>query len=277
MPLLIQKSMIELMQSAMSRLANTPISETSAGGIARLLLAVFNNQLASDSDGLYKTLSTAHAQSFLSTADGGSLDLIGELLACAREVNEPDGDYRYRISKQTLTLASANATAIRLAALSVEGVKDVIMKPYTHGTGSGSLYVITDNPSQAALVLGQVQNAVEDVMAYGVRISTFSPLTLPVEIYARLIFDKKASDLDQRLVRNQATQALKDYVNSRGPGESLVINEMIQRLMQVSDLIHDVEIIRFSVSDRPVVVTNQSCIWNERFVESAKPGGVVAA
>lgn len=280
MPLLIQKTMDDLMQAAMARLAKTPITETGPGGVARLLLAVFNEQLATDApdgEGFYKKLEVAHAQAFLSTAEGQYLDLIGMLLNCKRLDGESDDDYRYRISKQTLTLAAANQTAIRLAALSVPGVKDVLMKPFTHGTGSGSLYVITDDPSQTASVIAQVQAAVDEVAAYGVRVHVFAPTTIPVEMRIRLIFDKKASEMEKKLIRNQATQALKDYINSRGPGEAIVINEIVQRVMQVSDLIFDIEILSMAVNHRPVLITNQTCAWNERFVESSRPGALVAA
>lgn len=280
MPLLIQKTMDELMKTAMSRLAKTPITETSAGGIARLLLAVFNEQLASDApdgQGFYKRLEVAHAQAFLSTAEGYSLDLIGQLLNCRRQSGESDDDFRYRISKQTLTLAAANATAIRLAALSVDGVSDVVMKPYTHGTGSGSLYIYTSDPTQAASLVEQVQAVVDDVAAYGVRVAVFAPNNVEVEVYVRLIFDKQASEADKKLVRAKATQALKDYINSRGPGEELVINEMIKQVMSASDLIYDAEIARFVIDGRPVVIANQMCSWNERFVEASKPDAVIAA
>lgn len=280
MPLLVQKNMAQLMQTAMARLAKTPITETSSGGIARLLLAVFNEQLATDAadgEGFYRRLELSHAQAYLSSAEGYSIDLIGELLACRRNPGESDGDFKYRISKQILSLASANATAVRLAALSVEGVKDVTMRPYTHGTGSGSLYVLSDDPRRAAELISQVQAAVDEVAAYGVRISVFAPAVVPVEVYVRLVFSKKASEADQKMIRARATQTLKDYVNSRGPGEDLVVNEMIQRTMAVSDMVFDAEVVRFAVGGRPAVVTNQACGWNERFVESSMPNAVIAA
>lgn len=49
---------------------------------------------------------------------------------------ESDANYRYRLSNATLASEKANEIAIRLAALSVDGVADVIIRKYARGIGS---------------------------------------------------------------------------------------------------------------------------------------------
>jgi phage-related baseplate assembly protein len=270
MILQMEKSLTDLNEIAFRRLEEEGLG-ASSGRIARLILSIVNEIHAE----FYQTLKVSHTAHILSEATGVALDMIGQLLNCTRNEGEDDDTYRYRISKQSLSLATANETAIRLACLSVEGVKDVVMRPYTFGTGSFSVYVVTDTPQTPDNILEEVQNVLEEFKGYGIRAQAFSPKILPVELKARILFDKKVVDLDRQMVRKQAEQAVKDYVNSRNVGETLepkVIKDMIYNSHKD---IQEVEIYHFRINNRPCLLVPQEAAWNERFVEASTPEAIL--
>lgn len=274
MQLLLDKTFNEVMDLSMKRLAQTQISEVGPGGIARLLITVINDALANDDTGFYTTLRVNHLQAFLSTATGEFLDAIGYLLNCTRKIGENDSDYKYRISKQVLILEKANQTAVRLAALSVNTVKDVIMKPFTHGTGSFSIYIITDSPNPGQEIIDAAQTAINEVKGYGIRAEVFIPTIIPVELTGKIIFNKKASETDRRLLVIDITQKVKDYINGLTVGQPLIINEVIQVIMSISDLILDFKVTTFKINNRSAFWVNQEIKWNERLTEGIKTGAI---
>ena len=131
------KTFDELKEEATSDLQAVGFN-TSPGAIAKLFMNIVNQNIAN----LYDTLTVNHIRAFVTTADGAALDAIGVLVQCFRLKDETDDNFRYRIVNQCLTLATSNETAIRLTALTVEGVNDVILKPYSMGAGSFTVIVL---------------------------------------------------------------------------------------------------------------------------------------
>jgi uncharacterized phage protein gp47/JayE len=164
--------------------------------------------------------------------------------------------------------------AIRLAALSVDGVMDVMLKPFTHGTGSFSVYVITQDPVTPDDILTLVQQKIDECEAYGVRGEVYRPILLPVEMKIRLLFKKTVPDLDRKLTVAQVQDALKTYVNSRNVGQPVFIKEMNELIKSFYSGIVDVIIFNYAINNRPVLPVDQDCAWNERFIESDKPGAI---
>lgn len=268
--LTLEKTQLELNELAFQRLEEEGLG-VSAGKVAKLLVSIIN-EIQAD---FYTTLQANHVKAFLSKADDGTIELIGEVLNCSRNDGEDIEDYRYRISQQSLTLATANQTAVRLACLSVEGVEDVALKAYTHGTGSFSVYVVTDTPQTPDNILEEVNQKLDEFKAYGIRAQAFSPKLLNTEIRARILFDKKVVDLDRQMVRKQAEQSVKDYVNSKTVGEELNIKEIKDMIYNSHKDIYSVEIYYFRINNQPCLLVPQKSDWNERFVESSLPEAIL--
>lgn len=263
--LILNKSFDTIMDETMTALKSTPISNIGPGGIARLILGIVNGQL----DTFYKALQVQHTQAFLSKATGDTIDLIGEIVSCQRATNELDDDYKYRISKQALTLERANETAIRLAVLSVSGVTDVIMKEYTHGTGSFSVYPVLDDPySWNVTLLNDVQAALKEARAYGTRAVILQPRLSYVELKARILFDKKASELDRVMIQNEATQTVRTYINGLKPGEKIEIHVIKDRVGTISPYVISTDIYQFLIQNKSMLIVDQEPSWNERYIEA---------
>lgn len=240
----------------------TDITNTDPGSVARTFLEVLTEEFYE----FYTELDLAVTMGFVSTAAGRYLDLIGALLDCERELDETDENYRSRIVNQVYVVAGANLTAIRLKALSVEGVNDVIFKEYSHGTGSFSCYVITDDVQTSNSVLSAVQSAIDDTKAYGIYAEVKSPVLIPVELMVRLVFSSDAGTAEKTTIRQSVMNAVRTYIDNLGMGETIIINEIIQVIMDVSTKIRDLDIYGMTVNGISQYVANTSCKWEERFI-----------
>lgn len=269
--ILLDKTLEQIMEETLTELEGMGI-DREAGSVARLLLAIMNKRLSS----FYETLKLNHAQAFVSKATGVFLDYIGQLLDCQRLEEEIgyDDTYRYRITKQIQIVASANRMAIRLAALSVEGVQDVILKRFTHGTGSFSVYVISETPITPDDILDAVQAKVDEVESFGVRGEVFKPSLRSVEMKVRLIFKNTVPDLDRKLTVAQVQDELKRYVNGRNTGDSLLITDINKLGKELYPGVEEVVIFSYKINNRPVLPVDQTVAWNERFIESDKPNAL---
>lgn len=274
MALLLNKSLDDLMQTAMKRLGSIGNSSgetitTRPGGVARLLLAIISESL----EEFYDTLQVSHLMSFLSTATDQGLDLLGGVLNCEREADELDETYKIRLSQQATSLEAANETAVRLATLSIPGVQDTKLTRFTHGTGSFSVFLITEGGVISEEIIGIAKEKIRDVAAYGIRYEVYAPTLVPVSLHFKIIFVANATDQD--LIKEQAKEKVQEYINSREISETLIFNEVIESVMGISDDIYDMEVIHYSIKDRPVLNANQDCRWDERFIESSKPDAIL--
>lgn len=267
----IDKSFEELMAKSIAELQKTPLNHQSPGGVARLILAKMNEQLAD----FYKILKVNHMSGVLSRSSGGSVDLIGELLNCRRIGDESDQAYKYRISQQTMTLAQANETAVRLAALSVEGVEDVLLRAFTNGVGSFSVYVITGNPEPNPTLIEKVNNAVRETQAFGVRAFVLQPRIVEVELRARMVFSQRVSGAERNILRAQGTRIMRTHLNTLGPGESLRVEMIRRELINLDEDILDIEFYHFIIKGQTRLFVAQEAAWNERFFESSKTNAVI--
>lgn len=275
----IDKDYNVIMSNALARLENSPVSGVSKGAVAKLLLAIFNEEFAksqdSGVDGFYDILKREIVQAVLSKAVGGNLDAIGNMMDCVRNTLESDENYRWRISQQLKNLATANEVAVKLACLSVAGVDDVIMKPYTYGTGSGSIYVVTSTPSLLDSIVPLVQTAAAKAGAFGSRIEVFKPRLVEVIFRARVIFYKDTLTADQKLLRSAIKGTVESYINSLLPGAPLDVPWLKETIAKTSDRISETVIYELYIDGEPVLPVTQQCAWNERFVVSSEADAVV--
>ncbi|WP_422661737.1 baseplate J/gp47 family protein (plasmid) [Paenibacillus sp. EC2-1] len=267
------KQLSDIMEESLKEMEGMGITEVEAGGVARLILSIVNKRIA----GYYDTLRENIMMPFVSKSKGPFLDMVGKILDCDRlpeEIND-DEPYRYRITKQIQRVAGGNHIAIRLAILSVPGVQDVKLKRFTHGTGSFSAYVVTEDPITPQYILDEVNEKIQEgVESFGVRAEAFRPVVIPVEMKVRLIFLKTVTDLDKKLAIAQSEEQLKHYLNSRNVGDSLEIDLVYELIKGVHEGIDEVVIFQYNIANRPVLTVDQACAWNERFIQSDKPNAI---
>lgn len=264
------KTFEELKEEATSDLQAVGFS-TSPGAIAKLFMNIVNKNIAN----LYNTLTVNHIRAFVTTSDGGALDEIGVLVQCTRIKDETDDNYRYRIINQCLTLASSNETAIRLTALTVEGVTDVILKPYSMGAGSFTVIVLSDEDVTATGILENVRTKLLKVHGYGIRYNVVSPTLTYVSIKQRLYINSSISDIEKQEIRYDVQLALIDYLSNLKIGEDIMVDKITQTIMNVSNNILEESNVSFEINGEKAIYVNQSCRWFERFIVSRETDNVV--
>lgn len=268
--MLFDKDLAQIADETLADLEAAGIDGSTPGDITRILLGVVNKQL----DSFYGTLRENHIQAFVSKAVGPRLELIGQLVQCKKNAGESDDNYRYRICNAVLDAASANETAVRLAALSATGVQDVIMRPFTHGTGSFSIYVVSENSHTPEEVLENVRAKLEETKGYGIRTEVYRPIVKEVRVSMRVVYDKRVSESERSLGLSMITEEIQNYLNGLNVGEILDFSSFEEIARQTVENVKEVHIFDFKIDGRPVF--NKSIIpaWNERFVEATTKNAV---
>ncbi|HHU56647.1 MAG TPA: hypothetical protein GXZ48_08250 [Acholeplasmataceae bacterium] len=242
---------------------NTDITNFSPGARARMILELVNMELEQSEKNLERNM----LQAFVSNASGVYLDWIGELVACFRLPGESDSNFRYRITNQVYTLATANEQSIRMNCLLVEGVRDARLIPYTHGTGSFSVYVIPEDSNIADRVTSMVQSVIDRYQAYGVKGYAMRPKDVPVRISARLI---TKPNVDRQFLVESVRSTIRLFIEAHDLGQRLIINALESAILGVSDDIEDVEIHSLHLRDKAVLIQNQDVYWDEKLSISSQ-------
>lgn len=264
------KTFDELQTESLKELTNIGFSD-SPGTIARLFLSIINKNLST----FYTILTVNHLRAFLSTSDGNALDAIGGLLQCKRTSGETDDDYRYRISQQCLVLASSNETAIRLAALTTEGVYDVKLKPYAMGTGTFTVIVIVEAGYDADIVNDAVINKISETVGYGIKFKVVTPTLTYVKFKYKLYLKDNVSDADAQTIKYEVQSNLADYINTLEVGEDILIDKLTQVIMNTSENILNIQNLEYWINNQKALYVNQSCRWFERFTLSTEIDNVI--
>lgn len=268
--IILKKTLAELNEKSFRRLEEEGIN-SSPGSIARLFLSILNEDL----EEAYSSLHTYHVQHLLSTSEGEYVDHIGALLNCRRIPDESDGDYKYRISRQTLSLEKANETAIRLSILAVEGVQDVVLQPYSHGPGTFSALLIIDpNASDSILIKPQVEAALKNTAAYGTKFHIYEPIPkfikLKIKLHTEPLSTSDFTDL-VFLLKNELTQ----FLNGQKTGEEFNSQELTKIILNADKRIKRFSALSFSLNDVESDLRITPCRWNERFVLSSEPDALI--
>lgn len=258
---MIPKSLEELTSDILERLEeHTPFTNVAAGGRARALADLIIAKIAE----LYEDLDDLQRSAFVSTARNVFLDLHGELVGVRRLPGESDPNYLYRIT-HALDAVGGRREAVRLAALSVPLVRQVEIKPYTHGSGSFSLIVVPHAMEQLEEAVSLVEEAVAPVVAEGIRAVVRGPHVKEVKLKLVLSFKETVPDEAKRSLRQQVKRAVKAYIDGLDMGRAMLVAGLIHAAMSVSKDIQNVIIMEMHVGGQPLLVRDVPAFWDEKF------------
>lgn len=150
---------------------------------------------------------------------------------------ENETNYRFRISNQVLSLEKANKTAIRLAALVVPGVADIVSLPYHRGIGTYDLMIKSTTPSITSSLIANVQEAINEVTSHGIYPIARGPREIGISMVGSLVLKNKVSAKEQTDILTAVVNNVTYYINNLDIGEDFVINEVVERVMSTSDVI----------------------------------------
>jgi uncharacterized phage protein gp47/JayE len=150
---------------------------------------------------------------------------------------ETDDDFRYRMINQTLGAETANAIAVRLAAITVPGVADVVMDEYSMGIGSGSVYIKATIPVPSDLLLVTVESAISRVKAWGSLVDVRAPKTVGLELKVTLNLYNAIPNDEQENLKARVRDAVKTFVNSLDIDQTMHLSDVVREILAVDTVI----------------------------------------
>jgi uncharacterized phage protein gp47/JayE len=153
---------------------------------------------------------------------------------------ESDANLRFRIRSQITSSSTANASSIRIAALSVPGVADARILENRAGLGTFDVVVYGISPSVPVSVIQAVQSRIDQVTALGCRGIAVSPRLVGVSVATSIKFRANTPQSDKNAIITDIDTAIRDYITNLLPGQELVINSLVQRILGTSSQILDI-------------------------------------
>jgi len=260
------KSKDELLDSAIEKLQDkTEITNFNPGGLARTFLEIYSDELQES----YTVLTNSMLMGFVSQSRGIFLDELGKLVDCHRRDGEDDDNFRYRITKQNQSLATANETAIRLACLSIEGINDVEFKDFLRGVGTFEVYLITDNPEPSSQVVQSAEEAIASCQAKGVDGKVLIPEIIKLDIEINVFFYEGVPLEDKRRTKLNIQKRIEEYINNQRMGGNIIIAQLSKEILSAdnskeNNIIKNAQIKNLHLNGEMVYVRDMSFRWDER-------------
>ncbi len=215
---------------------------------------------------LYKELEHIRNQAYLSTSQGYFTELIANLVDTERKEMESDSNLKLRASTSVQRHAKGNKGAIEQTILSVPGVAEMDYRTYGMGTGSFIVYIYPQEGYNQLRVLDDVELALRDVVSDGIYYEVRQPKETRIDISIVLQFDAHISQIEKQVVQSKVRAEVRHYINSLQRNDVFYINEVVQRVMQVSDHLMDIEIMGLFVDGVQRQVANTFPANDELFV-----------
>lgn len=145
--------------------------------------------------------------------------------------SQTDDEYRYTISTSRAAIRT-NELAIRRAALSVPGIRDIAFEKSKFGNGTISMIIDGISPIISEGLKETVRQRIQTELSYGDIIFINSPEYLGVELsfYLTLL----PGEENPELVRNQVKDAIIQYINDLPIGGEIIWNRIVNLALEIS-------------------------------------------
>jgi len=150
---------------------------------------------------------------------------------------ETNDAYRYRLLNVFDAKDQAIRMAIRLAALSMPGVADIIEINSEQGPGSYSLYVQAVTPTVSDGLLNLVNDAVNAVSSYGVRPYVLAPQPLGLEFVIAPTWYPKTTSAQKASAYAAIREVLETTLSRMEIGEPVLVADLVRLVLSSSQYI----------------------------------------
>ena len=167
----------------------------------------------------------------------GSLKVTNQYGITGGRDEEDDNNFRYRISLKIQSQNGANEAALRFELLQIPGIQDIVFNRYA---GTFDCYVYSVAPQTASSLLDLVQQTLNDKVAFPLTGNALAPDLVGFSLSTTLSLSSGLSATDQDVIVGAAVAAAQDYIDNLRIGETLVINEIADRIRNADARIVDV-------------------------------------
>lgn len=176
---------------------------------------------------------------------------------------EDDEQYRARIISIAQSQNTPNEVAMRLAAMQVPGVADIILQPNIAGSGSFRALIIPAGNRVSTDSLLLVARNLRGAAAYGIHVIVETPDYIPVSMVIKVHAPTSANI---NPVKQQVEALLLEYIGSVRPNNQFVINRVRQLVLDADPSIEDLEILELCIDRKPVLIQNHRLGDDELFI-----------
>ena len=150
---------------------------------------------------------------------------------------QSNDSYRFAINRQWAAAAAANEISLRIAALSMPGVKEVKILRWYNGIGTTGIIVDTFEGRVTDSLLTSVRNRVSQVVAAGELANTYTPKYVAIEIDMVVQTRTNLTSAEKTKLSNLIINFTKNYINSFKLGQGfttdLYLNNIIRNNNQI--------------------------------------------
>ena len=152
----------------------------------------------------------------LSAIDNGSDEELDEFL-------------RYRVISAFQSSQKANPIAIRLAALSVFGVEDVVLLPLYEGVGTAHVILDTTDGVVSPGVRASVLERIEEAKAISAKLTVRAPERIGLSLDLSVTYQRGTTDRNKSDARSAIRSAISNMVLTTRLGGGLRLNDIAAR------------------------------------------------
>lgn len=153
---------------------------------------------------------------------------------------ETDDAYRVRIIKEIRVQSGGTQQAVRFAALSITGVREVKLRQNPYGMGSFEAIIIPEREGDTNQIFTAAVAAMEVARPMGVRMFAKQPTTVTLDASIELIIPGAGLTNFADTAARRAETGIRRYLNSLLPGNPFLYNRMIAIILDSSDSVKDV-------------------------------------
>lgn len=229
---------------------------------------VIDDYIYAASDGIHQAhieIENAKNPYLYSKISGENLDDLGLMVNCAREPNESDDSYLHRLINWMTSNETSNEPCIEDALINLDYASYAQFYPYTFGVGTGSIYIIPNDYSEASQqnAINEVMSKVEPIKSAGSYIEYIIAPQKHVSIAAHIELDDTS---DSNLIMNTIQEKIITYVNSIPVGNYLELGE-INKIGMNENGVNYFVILQMYIDENPVNETRylQSVFYKYTF------------
>ena len=179
---------------------------------------------------------------------------------------ESDDQYRIRIIKEIRVATGGTLEAVRFSALKIAGVRDVRIRQAPYGLGCFETIIIPERGEGAGDHIRRASEAMNETRPAGVRMFVKTPTELPMDITVDIVAPNANTNQSQDTVTRRAAVGISRYIGALLPGTELVYNQLLQIIMDSSELIKDLSITKFSLNGTELLRRNYRPAEDEQIV-----------
>lgn len=189
------------------------------------VIDLYNKVIADECQDMYQYIEDNKNPYLFTNTFGDDLDSLGYWVGISREEDETDEHYKYRLKDWVLQAEASNTTAIENSLLTTKYASNIQYVPYTHGSGTGTCYVIPSEYEEDIIAksLEEAYELLKEVVSPSLYIEYLVPSIRGVAFHCFL-----STTGDEITIKNTIAAKIQEYVNGIAPGDYLQIGQIIK-------------------------------------------------